>query len=197
VKDQKVFGVGFHKTGTTTLKLAVSKLGYQFAPRFVVDGEIVDEELVSRALQIAATVDAVQDNPWPLLYQDLDREFPSSKFILTVRDTNEWWVSLARHFGGKSTEMRRWIYGVGDPTGHESLYKERYEAHNAAVIEYFADRPHDLLVFAIADGDGWDRLCPFLDETTPRAAFPHQRPHTNEGLRPAIKRLLRKGRSTR
>jgi len=190
VKDQKVFGIGFHKTGTSTLKASVSMLGYTFAPRFRVDGEIIDDDLTSRALQIAATVDAVQDNPWPLLFRDLDRTFPGSRFILTVRDTDEWWVSLVRHFGGKSTEMRTWIYGVGDPMGHESLYKERYEAHNAAVIEYFADRPDDLLVFAITNGEGWDRLCPFLGEPTLDELFPHRRPRTNDGLGSRIGRRL-------
>jgi hypothetical protein len=197
VKDQKVFGIGFHKTGTTTFKLAVSKLGYRFAPRFIVEGEVVESDLRSRAMQVAATVDAVQDNPWPLLYKDLDSEFPGSKFVLTIRDTDEWWASLLRHFGGKSTDMRTWIYGFGDPTGHESLYKERYENHNAAVIDYFSHRPDDLLVFALTDGDGWDRLCPFLSEDSPSTPFPHQRPHTNDGFRPRAKRLLRKGFSTR
>ncbi|MEN8237954.1 MAG: sulfotransferase family protein [Actinomycetota bacterium] len=188
---QKVFGIGFHKTGTSTLKSAVSTLGYTFAPRFRVEGEVIEAELVERAIQIADTVDAVQDNPWPFLYRELDGAFAGSKFILTVRDTDEWWVSLLGHFGGKSTDMRTWIYGVGDPEGHEDLYKKRYEAHNAAVMEYFADRPDDLLVFAITEGEGWERLCPFLGEPTPDIPFPHRRPHTNDGLGQRLGRRLR------
>ena len=180
VKDQKVLGIGFHKTGTSTFKSAVSLLGYSFAPRFEVSGQIEDTVLVSRALEIAATVDAVQDNPWPLLFRELDDAFPGSKFVLTIRDTDEWWVSLVHHFGGRSTEMRNWIYGEGDPTGHEALYKERYEAHNAAVIEYFGDRPEDLFVFAITDGEGWTELCQFLGEAVPDTPFPHRRPHRND-----------------
>ncbi|MEN8238119.1 MAG: sulfotransferase family protein [Actinomycetota bacterium] len=197
MKDRKVFGIGFHKTGTSTLKSAASMLGYAFAPRFLVEGEINEVNLVARALEMAATVDAVQDNPWPLLFRELDREFPGSRFILTIRDTDEWWVSLLKHFGGRTTEMRTWIYGIGDPKGHESLYKERYEAHNAAVIDYFADRPDDLLVFSITDGEGWDRLCPFLDEPTPDAPFPHRRPRRNVGIARRIARRMRGVPSTR
>ena len=197
VKDQKALGIGFHKTGTSTLKSAVSALGYTFAPRFRVDGEVIEDDLVPQALAIAATVDAVQDNPWPLLYRDLDKAFPGSRFILTIRDTDEWWESLLQHFGGKSTPMRAWIYGTGDPRGQESLYKERYEAHNASVIEHFADRPDDLLVFSITDGEGWERLCPFLGEPRPEMPFPHRRPRTNDGPGSRFGRRLRRVFSTR
>ena len=197
MKDQKAFGIGFHKTGTSTFKSAVAALGYTVAPRFRVDGQVVESDLVSQALQIAADVDAVQDNPWPLLYEELDEAFPGSKFVLTVRDADEWWTSLLRHFGGKSTEMRTWIYGVGDPTGHESLYKKRYDAHNASVVEYFTDRPDDLLVLAITEGDGWDRLCPFLGEPVPDVPFPHRIPRANDQLGSRIGRRLRRAFSTK
>jgi hypothetical protein len=172
-------------------------LGYTVAPRFRVEGQVVESDLVSQALQIAAGVDAVQDNPWPLLYEELDEAFPGSKFILTIRDTDEWWASLFRHFGGKSTEMRTWIYGVGDPKGHESLYKKRYDAHNASVVEYFADRSDDLLVLAITEGDGWDRLCLFLGEPVPDVSFPHRIPPANHQLGSRIGRRLRRAFSTK
>ena len=192
MERQKVFGIGFHKTGTSTLKSALAMLGYTFAERFRVDGEVVEHDLVERALHIAGEVDAVQDNPWPLLYRDLDNVFPGSKFILTIRDTDEWWISLVRHFGGKSTEMRTWIYGVGDPEGQEDVYKSRYEAHNAEILEYFADRPDDLLVLAITDGEGWDRLCPFVGEPMPKEPFPHRRPHTGDVFHHKVRRRLRR-----
>jgi len=193
VVRQKVFGIGFHKTGTSSLKSALRLLGYTVAERFVVGDETIrDTVIVDRAIQIANAADAVQDNPWPLVYRELDCAFPGSKFILTIRDTDEWWASALGHFGGKSTAMRTWIYGVGDPEGHEDLYKRRYEGHNDEVLEYFSDRPDDLLVFAIADGEGWDRLCPFLEVTIPDEPFPHRRPHTDNALNRKLRRRLRK-----
>jgi len=193
VVRQKVFGIGFHKTGTSSLASALRLLGYTVAGRFVVDDQTIgDTVIVDRAIQIANAVDAVQDNPWPLVYRGLDSAFPGSKFILTIRDTDEWWVSALGHFGGKSTAMRTWIYGVGDPEGHEDLYKRRYEAHNDEVLEYFSDRPDDLLVFAITDGEGWDRLCPFVGETIPDEPFPHRRPNTADTLNRKLRRRLRK-----
>ena len=189
---QKVFGIGFQKTGTSTLKSALEILDYTVAGRFRIEGETIDDAVIERAIRMAATVDAAKHSPWPLLYRELDDAFPGARFILTIRDIDAWWASVLTRFGGKSTEMRAWIYGAGDPEGNEDLYKARYEAHNAEVLEYFADRPDDLLVFAIADGEGWDELCPFLGEPIPTEPFPHVRPGVGELRRLNVRRRLRR-----
>jgi hypothetical protein len=69
--------------------------------------------------------------------------------------------------------MREWIYGVGCPQGNEKIYLRRFEAHNEDVLDYFKHRPNDLLVMTLADGDGWEKLCPFLDKEAPSLPFPH------------------------
>lgn len=95
--------------------------------------------------------------------------------MLTVRPTDEWWASVLGHFGGRSTPMREWIYGpgAGDPVGHEARYRERYEGHNAEVAAWFEDRPDDLLVLRLTEGEGWPELCGFLDRPVPDRPFPH------------------------
>ena len=70
--------------------------------------------------------------------------------------------------------MRQWIYGVGSPLGNEEIYVWRYEEHNAAVVEYFAKRPPDLLVLDVTKGDGWPLLCGFLGLDVPDVPFPHE-----------------------
>jgi hypothetical protein len=70
--------------------------------------------------------------------------------------------------------MRQWIYGVGCPQGNEDVYTARFERHNREVLEYFADRPQDLLVMRLTEGDGWDKLCPFLGVPIPETPFPHE-----------------------
>ena len=42
--------------------------------------------------------DAFEDNPWPLLYRELDERFPGSKFILTRRPTENWINSQVKDF---------------------------------------------------------------------------------------------------
>jgi len=190
--DHKVFGIGFHKTGTTSLARALRALGYRVAGPFGVHDDSIAETAVARAVATAAEWDAVQDNPWPIVFRDLDAAFPGSRFILTIRDADRWLNSVVKHFGGSVTPMRTWIYGVGDPVGSETVYRDRYERHNREVLEYFADRPDDLLVFRLADGDGWEELCSFLGVAVPDEPFPHANARQERGLgRVLIRRAKR------
>lgn len=173
MRRPKVFGIGFHKTGTKTLAAALGQLGYKVAGPNGVRNPKIKDEVYSMAFQLVAQYDAFQDNPWPIIYRELDVKYPGSKFILTLRPTESWIRSVVQHFGTSSTPMREWIYGVGYPKGNEDIYISRYERHNREVIEHFRSRPHDLLVLRIAEGEGWLRLCNFLGHEIPAADFPH------------------------
>jgi hypothetical protein len=169
----KVFCVGFHKTGTSSLGVALGKLDYRVAgPSGVYDPNI-EKIALTMAYDLVEKFDAFQDNPWPILYKQLDEKYPGSKFILMLRNPESWIRSQVMHFGRKSTPMRKWIYGVGYPEGNEQIYIRRFEAHNADVLDYFKDRPQDLLVMDLSKGDGWEKLCPFLGVEIPNIPFPH------------------------
>jgi hypothetical protein len=168
----KVFCIGFHKTGTKSLAKALSMLGYRVTGPNEVRNVSIRQQVLEIAPLLVARFDAFQDNPWPILYRELDEWYPRSKFILTLRPTNEWIASVVSHFGGAETPMREWIYGFGDPRGHEMRYVEIYERHNREVLRYFQDRPGDLLVLRIAAGDGWQKLCAFLGANEPIGRFP-------------------------
>jgi len=124
------------------------------------------------AFELVNKFDAFQDNPWPILYRELDEEFPGSKFVLTVRPTIDWIRSILHIFNEEDTPMREWIYGVGHPKGNEDVYIARYERHNREVREYFKGRGKDLLVMDITASEGWEKLCPFLGKPTPPIRFP-------------------------
>ena len=116
----KVFGIGFHKTGTSSLGEALRILGFtpvaNYSPELLPAIKEGDFELVRKHCE---SYQAFEDNPWPLIYRELDEMFPGSKFVLTLRPTESWLRSLTKHFGGSSTAMRQWIYGdaYGDPLG--------------------------------------------------------------------------------
>ncbi len=171
---QKVFGIGFHKTGTKSLGKALSVLGYHVCSQFGTKDSNIAATALPRAISIAKEYDAFQDNPWPLLYKELDKAFPGSKFILTICPTAEWLERTVRYFGSKETPMRKWIYGYGSPLGNESAYKARYNAHNTDVQNYFRVRSDDLLVLPLTQGVGWEPLCEFLEKDVPiNQPFPH------------------------
>lgn len=188
----KVFCIGFHKTGTTSLDKALQALGYRVTgPNGVRDPDIASK-VHAMAYELVEKYDAFQDNPWPILYRELDERYPGSKFILTLRDTQSWLNSQLKHFGQRETAMRQWIYGVGCPQGNEAVYTRRFDRHNREVLEHFRGRPDDLLVMNLAQGDGWEKLCPFLGKPVPGMPFPHANKATDRTL---VMKLLRKGKS--
>lgn len=169
----KVFCIGFHKTGTTSLEKALELLGYRVTGSFGTRDPNIADKVHDMADELVARYDAFQDNPWPVLYRDMDEKYPGSKFILTMRSPESWISSQVRDFGLRETPMRQWIYGVGCPEGNEDVYVARYERHNREVLEYFRERPDDLLILDLPRGDGWPELCAFLGEPAPDKPFPH------------------------
>jgi len=172
----KVFCIGFQKTGTTSLGNALEMLGYRVTGPTGLTLPDIPNNIHNFIYEVVESgeYDAFQDNPWPVLYKELDARYPGSKFILTLRDTPSWLSSIVRHFGrGRNSPMRIWIYGCGCPEGNEEIYTDRFERHNREVLEYFQHRPNDLLVMNLSEGDGWDELCPFLGKRIPSKPFPH------------------------
>jgi hypothetical protein len=173
-KKTKVFGVGFHKTGTSTLNSVLTELGYNVCSNRIDLAQVLIDENYDEAYDMFEKFDAFEDNPWPLLYKKFDTLYPGSKFILTLRDEDKWWNSLLNHFGSKHSLMREWIYGVGCPQGNETIYRDRYKRHNEGVVNFFKDRPDSLLIVDWSEIDGkWDSICEFLKEPIPKSSFPH------------------------
>ena len=157
---------------------ALHQVGYTVADYFgsEMSFSYLRDNYVRIALETASVYDAAQDMPWPLLYRELDEAFPGSKFILTERDTASWIASMVKHFGTKPSPVRQLTYGVEFPfpKGNEQRYIQVYEQHNADVRRYFTDRPQDLLVMNLEQGDGWKELGAFLGiEQVPDSDFVH------------------------
>lgn len=171
----KIFGLGFHKTGSTTLESALIVLGYDcvgkhdhlFDSIANNDWESIDTDVNKH--------DAFRDMPWPLFYKELDERYPGSKFILTVRDVGSWSKSCVNHYKDIGNETFKEIYGDGKhfPLGNKDHWIRVYEEHNQAVRDYFDGREGDFLEVNWEDGDGWHELCDFLDQEVPRRQFPH------------------------
>jgi len=189
MKRSKVFGIGFHKTGTTSLAASLKQLGYKVTGPNGRKNPNIRIEVFDMAYELVEKFDAFQDNPWPIIYKDLDSKYPGSKFILTIRPTDDWIRSVVKNFGTRSTAMREWIYGVAYPLGNEKIYTDRYDQHNQEVINYFKERPDDLLVFNITQGDGWDKLCDFLGADYQAQKFPRKNRSFTKPLKRVKKRV--------
>lgn len=172
----KVFCIGFQKTGTTSLYAALTSLGYKTAAVIGRDwsAERLQADGARLCIETMRDHDAAQDMPWPIFFRELDAAYPGSKFILTVRNDDRWFESIEKHFGDTPNEMQAFVYGrdAAAPAGAKARYVEILNAHERAVLEYFADRPGDLLVMDLEFGDGWEKLCAFLGARIPDEPFP-------------------------
>ncbi len=189
----RVFCIGWHKTGTTTLGLALLDLGYEVLGARLDMAEPLLKGDKAAAISLAGKYDALQDVPWAALFKELDTAYPDSKFILTVRDEEGWLKSAGKHFRDNYVGLHEWLYGDGVLQGNEELYLKRFRTHYREVREYFEERGEDLLVMNLMGGDKWEKLCDFLDEAVPQKAFPYE----NKGKhhytpKDKIKNLLRK-----
>ena len=178
--NEKIFVIGFHKTGTSSLGKALQILGYEVCggmyktDRKRFRNTYNKEQFIEDwALRLAPHFDAFQDTPWFMLYRLLDHYYPDARFILTTRSTESWIKSVVNHFGGSDYwVLHKWIYGHADPVGNEGVYKQVYEDHIDAVRNYFQDNSNRFLEISLESGDGWAKLCNFLNIRQPFFDFP-------------------------
>lgn len=198
----KVVGIGFGKTGTSTLATCLRTLGFRHKTW---DKKLYDACArgdmgpVDEALR---THDSFDDWPWPELYQRIDHLYPGSRFVLTLRkDVDTFLRSLQTHAERRSDKTRIWhIYGMAPGHFDAELARRRYLQHVEDVRAYFRDRPSDLLEVCWETGDGWERLTTFLGKPVPAELFPHTYGTPSraeyarqERLRRLLPRFLRKG----
>jgi hypothetical protein len=176
---QKVFGIGWAKTGTTTLGQCLRTLGYKHLSQRLDLFEDLAGGNLANLLKIAKKYQSFDDWPWILLYREMDHAFPNSKFILTTRAPDTWLRSYKNMLGKErkpSQELilaRQFIYQADPTTATDQILLKKYQEHHEQVIDYFKDRPDDLLVVNWEEGDGWGPLCRFLGKGIPAAPFPH------------------------
>jgi len=171
-RSEKIFGIGLPRTGTTSLTEALKALGFSTKQN--------PKELKQR--QFDGNFDFGSD--WDALtnfgehiYPQIDNRYPNSKFILTVRSKETWLKSIEfitparRH---KQIENESLIEVFGGYKFNREKFSYVYDLHYKNVMEYFRGREKDLLVVDFEAGDGWSKLCPFLNKDIPDSRFPHK-----------------------
>lgn len=163
----KIFGIGLSRTGTTSLTSALQQVGINLI------------HYPHSKQQLYQSRDGACDIPVIPFYKDLDKTFPGSKFIYTIRDKESWLKSCERHVTRKTAgknfpewqrNIRLAVYGCID--WDEEKYSQTYDKHDQDVKQYFKDRPHDLLTIDIVGGESPETLKQFLN-ITKDFTFPH------------------------
>ncbi len=154
----RYYGIGLSRTGTTSLFTVMIRFGFKAfhnpAPQF---------------WEQRAEYEFMNNLPVPARFEQLDSEFPGSKFIYTYREVDSWVHSCdllvqrllnVNPFYDWMEEYHMEMYG--HPTFDEACFRAAHARHDKHVREYFADRPDDLLIMDITQGDGYDKLIPFI-----------------------------------
>lgn len=154
----RVLCVGFQKTGTSSFGKAMKELGFS---HFGYDRDLearVRNGDVQACLDFAAHFDSLDDLPWsmPEFVVEYRKRFPRTRYVLLERDESTWVRSYFGHFGRTCTE-------------EEAI--RRLRQHQERILQILAGEPF-LLRMNITAGEGYEKLCPFLDVAMPRRQFP-------------------------
>lgn len=197
----KYFCIGNNKTGTTSIEKAFKNLGFivgnQRKAELLMD-DYFDNNFTA-IIKYCKSAEAFQDVPfsYPNTFKHIDKAYPNSKFILTIRDSSEQWYHSLTSFHSKlfnHGQLPTWevlkntnyvykgwaynnfkkLYGFtenDDPYDKKTLINS-YENHNLEVVNYFKDRPKDLLIINLSEKDAYLKFCNFIGVETKENSFP-------------------------
>lgn len=182
---EKVFGVGMMKTGTSTLGRCLTIMGYRhraYYPKLI--RQIARGDF-SYAWDVAERYQSFEDNPWPMIFREIDERWENARFVLTVRrDSETWFRSLMNHAKRMGpTAERKIIYGYAWPGNRAAEHIAQYEAHNREVRNHFAGRPGKLLEVCWETGSSPLDVASFLGQEFPGG---REAPRVNRGASQSI-----------
>lgn len=164
----KIFGIGLSRTGTSSLNQYLCDLGFHsihyprkpFSNRF--------------------PYDAATDITVSFQFAQLDLLYPNSKFIMTVREKEDWLNSMEKYMdrphkkiiNGWPAAVRNAFYGSFE--FDRLIYGEAYDRHMNSVKKHFKQKPWNLIYINILGGESPERLCKFLNVEYKGNTFPHK-----------------------
>ncbi|KAJ8655107.1 hypothetical protein O0I10_009142 [Lichtheimia ornata] len=198
----KVIGAGYGRTGTDSLRTALNILGFNcfhmrsvmmdnvdrhpevFTDAFLHPEKPVDWDMLYEGF------DAAVDWPTVSFVDRLMKHYPDAKIVLTDRDADSWYRSVKstlfslvsegrRDYDSMSEYMKR-VRKMGevlildgalyDPEkfNDEEAIKAMFNAH----VEWVKKNVPSDRLFIMQLGEGWERLCKFLDVPVPDVPYP-------------------------
>jgi len=183
--QNKIFGIGLPKTGTSSLSSALNILGFKSVH--------LPKKYKS---SIWRTGNYYWEGDWTALtnfgewfFPQLDETYPNSKFILTVRDKGEWLKSIESHFEKKANTIAGRVEIFGTIKFNEKRFSYVYDLHQKTVKDYFQERKQDLLIIDFRKGEVWENLCDFLDVDIPDEPVPCENSTLDKDIKDLQKKL--------
>lgn len=217
------FVISLHRTGTkSTIELLRSfgMRSHHFVESFngiefqsAVAGHETDHKHISCLLRpLLATLDAVADVPFPVLYRQLAEDYPEARFILLHRDPVDWANSVKYHIGKREFDVfervQYWHYFPWRPATirNISVYRlaRMHVRHSAEVSNFF--KGSDRFITASLESPSTPgAIANFLGHKARTATMPYlgkggsRKPSSKRAFRETVIRLLlgvrKKGRT--
>ena len=170
----KVVCIGQPKTGTKTISKIFSKLNFVTNSNplcfdskddyILLDNDIkyYISDTIEKAHENIVFFEAFHDYPYSFEYEYIYTHFPDSKFVLTLRNSEEWFNSLFTYqtIPGASNEdiiCKLYGYKIILLENKEEIIT-KYNTYNDNVQNYFKNKLTDLLVINIMANDNNEEL---------------------------------------
>ena len=195
----KLINAGLGRTGTTSLKVALERLG--FGPCYHMFDIVSSKERLEQWEKIVCDAQhpdweavfdgytSAVDGPCAIYYRQIMEAFPEARIILTVRDAERWYQSTydtLYQFALKGEESSPEIHSMqsrlyrmtntmiwnglfGGRFSDKEYATEVFRNHNQEVVRNID--PGNLLVYDVKQG--WKPLCAFMGVDVPPEDFPH------------------------
>lgn len=167
----KYFIIGLNKTGTSSIRDAL-ELSLKSKPSLPIIRKMFDEKkfhfdakgipyILNFTDSLIRDYDFTifKDRPWNTgCYKNLKKKYNDAKFILTIRDQEEWWTSVENWLSLKAKwakklneddkiknltwKMKEYNTHFNSDALNKDNYINYYNTYNNSVLEYFKDKPN-------------------------------------------------------
>jgi predicted O-linked N-acetylglucosamine transferase (SPINDLY family) len=203
INKPRIFNISCNKTGTTSLEhLFVNSFGFRlfnYMKLFYANKTLVDDVFIKQDYtELLKTIENSKTNffsdiPFNLsnIYKILDKNYPNSKFILSIRNTESWINCLKKWLIKIKVELlntpfyycsKKWVQYAFPKTMNENweiinedLLAHLYEKHNNDIIDYFKGTDK-LLVYKLEESSEFkiNKICDFIQIKNDNYNFPHK-----------------------
>ncbi|KAH8432010.1 sulfotransferase family protein [Aspergillus melleus] len=208
VKPMQVLVLGLCRTGTLSTWLALQQLGYDTYHMTSIMQNPKDASMWADAFrgkyhggtpftrkewdQLLGHVEATTDFPGAVFVEELTNAYPSAKVVLTLRDVDDWYVSMQKTIMSQTysplATLLGWIdpdvFGLGNRMvrlGFDSFFGGDFERNGKkAFLEHYEHVRRVVPAENLLEWnpkEGWTSLCEFLGKPVPDTPFPR----ANEG----------------
>lgn len=172
----RVFGIGLNKTGTTSLHNAFIELGLNSFHWGGPEAHDAVMKAVNEERPLLTYLDPAYDAFLDIgvlsrRFALCDRQYPGSKFVLTVRPVEEWLDSRRRHVERNVERAKRGEYSGTFLEVDIPKWQAEWDTHLERVYRYFDGRD-DMIEVDVTAGPGWEPFCDLLGLPIPSTPFP-------------------------